>query len=108
MLNFKEQVNQINFEKVIVMGVIPFNQTIDGVKVDVCNVFIVAPFDESRGAMGFGTVKVKFGESVNAMRFRGVEFPANMEVAFQQTASSSGKVQRIIKDVRILKSTLKE
>ena len=103
MLNFKEQANQLNYEKVIVMGVVPFKNVIDGNQIDVCNVFIVAPFDESKGAIGFGVAKVKFGESLNAMRFRGIAFPANIEVAFQQTTNSSGKAQRIIKDIRIPK-----
>ena len=38
MLNFKEQANQLNYEKVIVMGVVPFKNVIDGNQIDVCKV----------------------------------------------------------------------
>lgn len=108
MLNFKAQQEQVSFEKVIVMGVVPFKDKIEGKEVDVCNVFIASPFDNSRGALGFGVAKVKFGTSMNVHRFSGVELPATVEVAFKNTTSGSGKPQRIIHDIRLIPLAKKE
>jgi len=82
MLNFKEQANQLNYEKVIVMGVVPFKNVIDGNQIDVCNVFIVAPFDESKGAIGFGVAKVNVNTEcqiafANATRAFARDYEAN-------------------------------
>lgn len=107
MLNFKEQAEQLHYEKRIVMGAVPFKDTIDGKQIDVCNVFIAAPFDRERGAIGFGTAKVGFGASQNIHRFEGVELPCLMEVAFHTITSGSGKSKTVIKDVRPVRTAPK-
>lgn len=101
MLNFNEQRNQISYETRIVMGAVPFKDVIDGKEIDTCNVFIVAPFDSSRGAVGFGTAKVSFGKSANVHKFAGIQLPATLELAFQEVTSGSGRSKRILLDVRV-------
>lgn len=108
MLNFEQQRTQVAYETRIVMGAIPFKDMIDGKEVDVCNVFIAAPFDPSRGAIGFGAIKVGFGKSVNIHRFNGISLPTTLEIAFQEVASGSGRTKRVILDVRVPQSKQKE
>ena len=70
-LNFNSA-NDVQFTKRIVMGVTKFRDEIDGELVDTCNVLVAAPLDvDSGNAMGFGTAKIRFGESVNYQRFAG-------------------------------------
>lgn len=104
MLDFKKQQNQVIFEERIVMGVTPFKDVIEGKEIDTCNVFIVAPFDSSRGAIGFGTAKVPFGKSDNVHRFSGIQLPATLELAFQEITSGSGKSKKVLVDFRIPQS----
>ena len=105
MLNFQEQ-RQIEYVKKIVMGVTRFKGTIDGNEIDNCNVLIAAPLNDSAGnAQGFGIARVAFGDSSNFERFNGLNFPCDMEVAFQTVTNASGKQKEILKDVRVLKPT---
>ena len=99
MLNFQEQ-RQIEYVKKIVMGVTRFKGTIDGNEIDNCNVLIAAPLNDSAGnAQGFGIAKVAFGDSSNFERFNGLNFPCDMEVAFQTVTNASGKQKEILKSV---------
>lgn len=104
MLDFQKQQNQVIFEERIVMGAVPFKDVIEGKEIDTCNVFIVAPFDSSHGAIGFGTAKVPFGKSDNVHRFNGIQLPTTLELAFKEVTSGSGKSRKVLMDFRIPQS----
>ena len=87
-LNFNSA-NDVQFTKRIVMGVTKFRDEIDGELVDTCNVLVAAPLDvDSGNAMGFGTAKIRFGESVNYQRF-------------VRVTNAGGRSKDVLKDFRI-------
>lgn len=101
MLNFKEQAEQVFFQKRIVMGVTKFKDVIDGKEIDSCSVLIAVPLNEQGGnAMGFGFAKVSYGNSLNFHEFSKVQFPCEMELAFQTVTSSSGKSKEVLRAIR--------
>lgn len=102
MLNFKQQRETLRYEPKIVMGVTRFKGDIDNNHIDSCTVLIAAPLNAETGnAQGFGIAKVSFGDSSNFNRFLGIEFPCNLEIAFQTVTSSSGKSKDVMKDFRV-------
>lgn len=101
MFNFKEQAEQVFFQKKIVMGVTRFKGEIDGNMIDSCAVLIAAPLNVQGGnALGFGVAKVAYGESLNFQDFVKCDFPCEMELAFQTVTSASGKTKEILRAVR--------
>lgn len=100
-LNFNSA-NDVQYTKRIVMGVTKFRDEIDGELVDTCNVLVAAPLDvDSGNAMGFGTAKIRFGESVNYQRFAGLDFPCELELAFVRVTNAGGRSKDVLKDFRI-------
>lgn len=101
MVNFKEQVEQIFFQKKIVMGVTKFKGDIDGNQLDSCTVLVATPLNEQSGnAKGFGIAKVSYGTSLNFHDFAKFEFPCELELAFQTVTNASGKSKEILRAVR--------
>lgn len=101
MFNFKEQAEQVVFYKKIVMGVTKFKGEIDGNVIDSCSVLFAAPLnDQSGNAKGFGIAKVAYGDSLNYNDFAKMEFPCEMELAFQTVTNANGKTREVLKAVR--------
>lgn len=101
MFNFKEQAEQVVFQKKIVMGVTKFKGEIDGNLIDSCSVLFAAPLNDSAGnAKGFGIAKVAYGDSLSFHDFAKVEFPCEMELAFQTVTNANGKTREVLKAVR--------
>lgn len=101
MFNFKEQAEQIFFQKKIVMGVTKFKGEIDGNEIDSCSVLIVAPLNEQGGnSRGFGIAKVAYGSSLNFHEFSKFDFPCEMELAFQTVTNASGKTKEVLRAIR--------
>lgn len=101
MFNFKEQAEQIFFQKKIVMGVTKFKGEIDGNTIDSCAVLIAAPLNDQGGnAKGFGIAKVAYGNSLNFHEFAKFEFPCELELAFQTVTNASGKTKEVLRAIR--------
>lgn len=104
-LNFNSQ-NELVYQRKIVMGVTRFNDVIDGKQIDTCSVLIAAPLSDASGnGKGFGVAKISFGNSANYNKFANVNFPCEMDLAFQTETNASGKQKEVLKDVRILPHT---
>lgn len=104
-LNFNAQA-ELTYQRKIVMGVTKFKGVIDGNNIDTCNVLIAAPLSDLSGnGKGFGIAKISFGVSDNFNKFVAVQFPCEMDLAFQTVTNPSGKQKEVLKDIRILTQT---
>ncbi|MDO4694174.1 MAG: hypothetical protein Q4A62_06055 [Eikenella sp.] len=100
-MNF-DMLQQPVFERAIIMGVTKFKGEIEGNTIDSCTVFKAAPFNDATGnALGLGLAKVRFGDSSNFDRFKGLSFPCELEIQLARVTNGSGKETVVIKDFRV-------
>lgn len=101
MFNFNE-LNQVQYVKRIVFGVTKYKGKVDDNEIDTCNILIAMPLDvDSGNALGIGVAKVRYGDSTNFDKFKGLTFPCELEVAFTKMTNAGGKSKEVLKDVRI-------
>lgn len=94
---------QPTYERAIIMGVTKFKGEIEGSAIDSCTVFRAAPFNDATGnALGLGLAKVRFGDSSNFERFKGMSFPCELDIQLSRVTNSSGKETVVMKDFRVI------
>lgn len=74
-------------QKMRVLGVRRFNDTVEGTKHDFTKVVVETQFNDSDDKAGFDAVHIPFGKSDNFDKLRNLPFPLDAELDIEMTTS---------------------
>ncbi|MEC8567747.1 MAG: hypothetical protein VXY56_05580 [Pseudomonadota bacterium] len=79
------------------LGAKAYNDSIEGTAHDFTKLFAVMSVSESSG-IGFATVELKWGDSKNMDKLKGLQFPLNVTALIEQVTTGT-RITTIIRDL---------